>query len=118
LPRRIALQQNYGTRETSNISAMNDDQSIEKWQRLFQSIEDVLVRPEIAALLSAEATAQLVQIRDFARSWEEHALHLSDEQRARCFSQLADAVSALTATVAEFDQIRLRSMPVEHMGKA
>lgn len=97
---------------------MDDGKSVEKWHELFQSIEDVLARPEIAALISPEAAAQLVQIRDFVRAWDEHAVHLSEQQKAQCFAQLANAVAALTRTVAEFDQIRLRSMPVEQMGKA
>jgi hypothetical protein len=97
---------------------MDEGKSVDKWQELFQSIEDVLSRPEIAALLSTEAALQLVQIRDFVRSWNEHSVHLSDQQKAKCFTQLADAVAALTRTVAEFDQIRLKTMPVEQMGKA
>ena len=87
-------------------------------QALFQRVEALLLRPDLAALISAQSAEQLQQIRQFARGWESHSRHLSLPQKRQCLHQLTGAVAELTRTVDEFDQVRLRNMPVEEMAKA
>lgn len=95
-----------------------DDPVATRFRKLFQTVETLLSRPDIAALIAPEAAGQLSRILDFARSWDEHASRLTPQQQARCLAQLEDAVATLSQATGELDQLRLKMTPVEEMGKA
>jgi hypothetical protein len=96
------------------MSESCDDQ----FKELFRKVDDLLSRSDIAPLLSHDSFDQLAQLRQFARSWETHSALLTATQKALCFAQLADAVSALTEATAELDRMRLKTIPVKDMGHA
>lgn len=97
---------------------MDEEELAVKFSELLQTVEALLSRPDVAAMISPQSGDQLKQIHRFIRDWDQHAPHLSFEQKARSFAQLDAVVSVLKRAVADFDQMRLHSIPVDQMGKA
>lgn len=104
--------------EASKIPRMDEEQLANKLRELLRKVEAILSRPDVAGLISAQSGDQVTTILHFIRDWDRHAAYLTHEQKAKTFVQLDTVVSVLSNTIAEYDQTRLQSMPVDQMGKA
>jgi hypothetical protein len=90
----------------------------EKIHALAREVNALFSRPDMVALFAHIPADRIAQLHDFVRHCDERTGRLSEELLAHYAVQLEAAVEVMRRIVAEYDHERLKSLPIDRLGRA